>query len=105
MASYKILDIPKLGKPRTVTEWSKHPRCSVPHITVWHRLRRGWDPYDAVVLPRWGLCSRRETKKQRTLDGQVDRAIVAMGGDLADRKLRKRLEGVSRQRRHQLECD
>ncbi len=39
------------GMTLTVSQWAKHPDCSVTHFTVYKRLKRGWDPERAVFEP------------------------------------------------------
>lgn len=39
------------GETKTVSEWSRDPRCSVTMFTIYKRLDRGWSPKDAVLTP------------------------------------------------------
>jgi hypothetical protein len=41
------------GESRTLTEWSRDPRCLVPWTCVQGRLRAGWDAEAALTTP-WG---------------------------------------------------
>lgn len=36
------------GETKTVSEWSRDPRCAVSMFTIYKRLDRGWDHKDAV---------------------------------------------------------
>ena len=37
------------GETKTVSEWSRDPRCSVSGFTIYKRLHRGWEPAKAVL--------------------------------------------------------
>lgn len=39
------------GETKTVSEWSRDPRCTVNMFAIYKRLDRGWDPKDAVMTP------------------------------------------------------
>lgn len=36
------------GETKTVSEWSRDPRCQVTQFTIYKRLERNWSPRDAV---------------------------------------------------------
>lgn len=46
------------GKTMTVSEWAEHTGCSQQQINC--RLKRGWTPRDAVMLPKKGRWQRRK---------------------------------------------
>lgn len=47
------------GETKTVSEWSRDPRCTVSMFNIYKRLERGWEAKDAVCLP---LKSKPGTK-------------------------------------------
>ncbi len=42
------------GEIKTVSEWSRDPRCTVSMFTIYKRLDRGWDAAKAVMTPSKG---------------------------------------------------
>lgn len=42
------------GQTKTMTEWSRDPRCTVNVATIHKRLKKGMEPYDAVFAPSGG---------------------------------------------------
>lgn len=48
------------GETKTVSEWSRDPRCSVSEFTVYKRLDRGWDAKRAV----FSASKRRENNSR-----------------------------------------
>lgn len=44
------------GERKTISEWSRDPRCAVDHGTLHSRLwRSGWDPEKAITTPKMTL--------------------------------------------------
>lgn len=39
------------GETKTVSEWSRHPDCTVTMFTIYKRLDRNWDAEEAVFAP------------------------------------------------------
>jgi hypothetical protein len=39
------------GETKAVSQWAKDERCSVTEFTIYKRLKRGWDPEEAVLKP------------------------------------------------------
>jgi len=39
------------GKTQVVSDWEKHPDCTVTKFTIYKRLKRGWEPQRAVFTP------------------------------------------------------
>ena len=44
--------ITAFGETKTLKEWTNDPRCSVTQAILQTRCERGWDPEDAITLPR-----------------------------------------------------
>lgn len=61
------------GETKTVSEWSRDPRCTVSMFTVYKRLDRGWDARRAVFTP----------SKSRSSDSRnaPESNIQDLGGD------------------------
>lgn len=39
------------GSSKVVTEWAMEPGCTVTAFTIYKRIKRGWEPKDAVFTP------------------------------------------------------
>lgn len=45
------------GVSKVVTEWVQDPACTVTPFTVYKRLKRGWEPREAIFTPSGGKRS------------------------------------------------
>jgi hypothetical protein len=42
------------GETMVVSQWARHPDCSVSQFCIYKRIRRGWDHERAVFAPSQG---------------------------------------------------
>lgn len=47
----RVMKILAFGETKTLADWSRDPRCRTGYLTLYNRLKNGWEPETAITTP------------------------------------------------------
>jgi hypothetical protein len=74
------------GETKTVAQWAADPRCATPAANLYHRLKAGWSPEQAIATPDTRHASVFAFGESKSIAGWADDPRCKVGrGTLAFR--------------------